>query len=128
MFVIGFSVEVVEWLIFCMIFGIGFDDEDCDGIFDFFENDGNDVQDICFYLIIDWNYFDVDGDLVLFDEFFDNVVGMFVDCIFVDNNGLCNYGCYCYIQIVCVYNVIDFSIVVEDYGGFIFFVLDLFLG
>ena len=113
----GFSVEAAERSILRMTSGIGPDDEDCDGILDFFENDGNDAQDIRFYLTIDRNHPDVDGDSALPDELFDNVAGTPADCIPADNNGLRNYGRYRYTQIVRVYNATDLSIAVEDYGG-----------
>ncbi|MEL7423005.1 MAG: T9SS type A sorting domain-containing protein [Bacteroidota bacterium] len=113
----GYSVEEAEHPILRMTSAVGPDDEDCDGELSPSENGMDDANDLRYFLTIDRNHPDVNGDSSLPDEQFDNVADTTPDCLPADTNGASNYGRYRYTQILQVVNATDLEVVTLDFGG-----------
>ncbi len=113
----GYSVEAAERPILRMTTATGPDDENCDGILSPEEDESDDELDLQYFLTIDRNHPDEDGDSNLPDIRFDNVAGTLADCIPADGNGISNYGRFRYTQLVRVFDATELSVVVLNNGG-----------
>jgi hypothetical protein len=113
----GFGVEAAERPVLRITSATGPDDENCDGILSTAENGVDDATNIRYFLLLDRNHPDVDGDSSLPDVQYDNVAETPEACLPADENGLRNYGRFRYTQFVKVLNVESIEINVLAFGG-----------
>ncbi|WP_367388690.1 hypothetical protein [Lewinella sp. LCG006] len=113
----GFGVEAAERPVLRITSDVGPDDENCDGILSTNENGTDDATDIRYFLLLDRNHPDVDGDSSLPDAQYDNVAETPAGCVPADGDGVQTYGRFRYTQLVKVLNNLSIDIEVVDYGG-----------
>jgi hypothetical protein len=113
----GFGVEAAERPVLRITSAVGPDDENCDGILSTTENGTEDATDIRYFLLLDRNHPDVDGDSSLPDAEYDNVAETPADCLPADGDGLRTYGRFRYTQLVKVFGVDSIGINVSAFGG-----------